>query len=226
MASSPRCFAALALSMALTACSPWQADASPTASAIADASAGEVSSDRAKSIGASTPSSPARQDDGFAALAKSLHLRCEHAAEGSGCVAGNVDTGDFYDVEMSPRCDADGNFAGVAERNATLLDALPVTGSNTQVAATLSDGQFVCILATARAGQHAAYHYVVAIPPASVSACQGKAICKQYGQRRVDFVTQRKQGRQCSIAGNARPDGDCAQGWIQSQKLDVFANGL
>ncbi len=212
--------------MALTVCSPWQADASPTASAIADASAGEVSSDRAKSIGASTPSSPARQDDGVAGLAKSLHLRCEHAAEGSGCVAGNVDTGDFYDVEMSPRCDADGNFAGVAERNATLLDALPVTGSNAQVAATLSDGQFVCILATARAGQHAAYHYVVAIPPASVSACQGKAICKQYGQRRVDFVTQPKQGRQCSIAGNARPDGDCAQGWIQSQKLDVFANGL
>ncbi|MDV0439712.1 hypothetical protein [Xanthomonas sacchari] len=159
-------------------------------------------------------------------MAKSLHLRCENAAKGSGCVAGNVDTGDFYDVEMSPRCDADGNFAGVAERDAALLDALPVTGSTAQVAAKLSEGQFVCILATARAGQHAAYHYVVAIPPASVSACQGKAICKQYGQRRVDFVTQRKQGRQCSIAGNARPEGDCAQGWIQSQKLDVFANGL
>ncbi|KMM77269.1 hypothetical protein ACP93_02940 [Xanthomonas sp. NCPPB 1128] len=159
-------------------------------------------------------------------MAKSLHLRCENAAKGSGCVAGDMDAGDFYDVDMSPRCDAEGNFAGVAEPDAALLDALPVTGSKAQVAARLSDGQFLCILATAHAGQHAAYYYVVAIPPASVSACREKPICKQYGERPVDFVAQPKQGIHCTVGGNTRPEGDCAQGWIEPQKLDVFANGL
>ncbi|MCI2262231.1 hypothetical protein [Xanthomonas indica] len=197
--------------MALAACNPRQADAAPTANPVADAS---------------TRSQTARQDDGIAALAESLHLRCENAAKGSGCVSGNMDAGDFYDVDISPRCGTDGNFAGVADHDTTLLDALPVTGSKAQVAAKLSDGQFVCILATAHAGQQATYYYVVALPPASVSACQGKAICKQYGERPVDFVTQRKRGRPCTIPANARPEGDCAQGWIEPQKLDFFANGL
>ncbi|MET0549437.1 MAG: hypothetical protein ABW002_09240 [Xanthomonas sp.] len=226
MASSPPPFAALAFSMALAACSPEQADVSPTASPVADASARAVSAEEAASVRAPTDSQTARQDDGVAALAKFLHLRCENATKASGCVAGNMDAGDFYDVDVSPGCGADGNFAGVAERDAALLDALPVTGSKAQVAAKLSDGQFVCILATARAGQQAAYYYVAAVPPASVGACQGKAICKRYGERRIDFVTQRQQGRQCAVAGNARPEGDCAQGWIEAQTLDVFSNGL
>ncbi|MBB5942017.1 hypothetical protein [Xanthomonas sp. 3307] len=226
MASSPPLFAALALFMALAACNSRQADASTTASPVADAAARTASSDKATSGRAPSTSQAARQDDGVAALAESLHLRCENAAKGSGCVAGNMDAGDFYDVDVSPGCGADGNFAGVAKRDATLLDALPVTGSKVQVAARLSDGQFVCILATAHAGQRAAYYYVVAIPPASVGACKGKPICTQYGERPVDFVTQRKQGKRCAVAGKARPEGDCAQGWIEPQKLDVFSEGL
>ncbi|XQA69220.1 hypothetical protein ACM9XB_17060 [Xanthomonas sacchari] len=226
MASSPPLFAALTLVMALAACSPRQTDASTTASPAADASARTASSDEATPVRASTASQTAHQDDGVAALAESLHLRCENAAKGNGCVAGNMDAGDFYDVDVSPDCGADGNFAGLAERDATLLDALPVTGSKVQVTAKLSDGQFVCILATAHAGQQAAYYYVVAVPPASVGACNGKPICNQYGERPIDFVTQRKQGKHCTIAGNARPEGDCAQGWIEPRKLDVFSNGL
>ncbi|MDQ1090892.1 hypothetical protein QE400_000305 [Xanthomonas sacchari] len=226
MASSPPLFTALALCMALAACAPQQADVAPAADPVAAAPARAAPPDKATSARTSAEPQTARQEDGVAALAASLHLRCDTASKGSGCVAGNMDAGDFYDVEVSPSCSADGNFAGVAERDAVLLDALPVTGSKAQVAARLSDGQFVCILATARAGQHVAYYYVVALPPASVGACRGKPICDQYGERPIDFVAQRKQGRHCILTGDARPEGDCAQGWIEPQKLDIFANGL
>ncbi|MBO9826957.1 hypothetical protein J7373_01705 [Xanthomonas sp. A2111] len=155
-----------------------------------------------------------------------MHLNCENAANGTGCVSGNMEAGDFYDIDLSPSCDADGNFAGLAEPNAALLDSLPVTGSKAQTTARLSNKQFVCILATAHTGQQSDYYYVAAIPPTSVSACRGKPICNLYGERPIEFISQHKQGKICTLTSDARPEGDCAQGWIEAQKLDVFSDGI
>jgi hypothetical protein len=175
-----------------------------------------------------SPASPANaaEDSSPADLGKTLGVHCDDETKGLGCVAGNVDAGDFYDVELSPSCGAEGFFAGVAEAEASLLNTLPVTGSKAQVNAKLSQGQFVCVQATARTGQQPAYYYVIAIPAATVSACQGKPICSQYGDRSISFAAQPKTGNACALATNGRYQGDCAQGWVDPQRLDVFSNGL
>lgn len=168
----------------------------------------------------------ASQGNDLANFAKALRVQCEDASKGRGCTAGNMEAGDFYDIELSPNCSAEGFFAGVSEPDAPLLDTLPVTGSKAQINARLSDGQFVCVQATARAGQQPAYYYVVGLPVASIPACRGKPICNQHGDRPITFVAQHKSGKACALIDGTRPEGDCAQGWIEPQKLDVFSNGI
>lgn len=178
---------------------------------------------RAPAVASSTDTP---QDDDLATFAKGLGAHCDDAPKGHGCVLGNMDAGDFYDIELSPDCGPEGFFAGVSERDAPLLDTLPVTGSKAKINARLSDGQFVCVQATARVGQQANYYYVVSIPTSSVAACQGKPICNQYGDRPIIFVAQQNSGKACALTSSGRPRGDCARGWVEPQKLDVFSNGI
>jgi hypothetical protein len=166
------------------------------------------------------------QGGDLADFAKGLGAHCDDAAKGLGCVLGNMDAGDFYDIELSPDCGPEGFFAGVSERDAPLLDTLPVTGSKAKINARLSDGQFVCVQATARVGQQANYYYVVSIPTSSVAACRGKPICSQYGDRPITFVAQQNTGKACALTSDARPQGDCARGWVEPKNLDVFSNGI
>lgn len=177
---------------------------------------------------APSPAPPAdtSPSNALADFEKTLGVHCDDAAKGQGCVAGNMEAGDFYDIELSPDCGPEGFFAGVPEADAPLLNTLPVTGSKAQVNAKLSQGQFVCVQATARTGQQPDYYYVIAIPVASVTACQGKPICSQYGDRPVNLLAQPKTGKACSPAANGQYHGDCAQGWVEPRKLDVFSNGL
>lgn len=172
-----------------------------------------------------TPAAPPA-DGGSADFARALGVHCDDPGKGQGCIAGNMDAGDFYDIELSPSCGQDGFFAGVSEAEAPLLDTLPVTGSKTRINAKLSQGQFLCVQATARAGQQPAYYYVIAIPTAGIAACQGKPICSRYGDRQIDFVARPRTGTACSPATGGRYQGDCAHGWVDAQRLDVFSDGL
>ncbi|MCF5962265.1 hypothetical protein L2196_05785, partial [Xanthomonas perforans] len=116
------------------------------------------------------------------ALIQAAGATCTDAMTATGCTAGNVDTGDFYDVEFLPDCGDKGFFAGVAQANgADLLDAVPVTGSSATATANLAQGQLVCVQAIGRAGQNPRYYYVAAIPASTVARCENTALCRTYG---------------------------------------------
>ena len=161
-----------------------------------------------------------------ASLVDALGIRCDDSASGGGCILGNLDAGDYYDVNLSPACNANGQFAGVVDADPALLDTLPVTGSNVRTNARLRQGQFVCVQVIARAGQQPAYYYVAAISPDRTGACEGREICERYGMRPVDFEAQVRSGIACMTDANGHVQGDCARGWINAKSLEFFADGL
>lgn len=213
---------ALALGLSVAACTTQARDANAQ-SASAPAEAATASAPAAP--GKTAKSTPAGSSNGLLGLVEALGAHCGDAATGRDCIIGNVQAGDFYDVDLSPSCGDDGFFAGVSADKATLLDTLPVTGSKAQDNASLARDQFLCVQATARSGQQPAYYYVLAIAPDQVAACRGRPICQQYGQRPVQLQAQPRAGSACT-ASAGHWQGDCARGWISADAVDVFSNGL
>lgn len=162
----------------------------------------------------------------LAALIQAAGATCTDATAATGCTAGNVDTGDFYDVEFLPDCGDKGFFAGVAQANgADLLDAVPVTGSSATATANLAQGQLVCVQAIGRAGQNPRYYYVAAIPASTVARCENTALCKTYGDRPIKQIKP-ASGEHCHAAAPGQSTGNCAQGWVSADALEVFSNGI
>lgn len=174
----------------------------------------------------SAPLSSASADGSLADFARTLGAHCDDPNKGRDCVTGNMDTGDFYDIELSPNCSEYGFFAGISATEAPLLDTLPVTGSKARINAKLSQGQLVCVQATARTGQRPAYYYVIALSPSNVAACRNKPICNQHGDRQISFVARPPTGKACSRTIYGDHQGDCADGWVDAKWLDVFSDGL
>lgn len=140
--------------LAVSACSAGE-PAAPVAPPITSTASASASAHAPASAGASV-------NDGLATLLQASGVQCADANMAKDCTAGNVDAGDFYDVELSPACGDAGLFAGVAQANGVnALDAVPTTGSRAVTRARLAQGQLVCIQAIGRAGQNPLYYYVM-----------------------------------------------------------------
>jgi len=175
---------------------------------------------------APAPASIAKPADALQALIQESGVRCTDTKAAHGCTAGNLDAGDFYDVELSPDCGDDGFFAGVAEaKGVDALNGVPTTGSDVQPRAKFAKGQLVCIQGIARAGQNPHYYYVIAVPTSSVAKCKGNKLCSQYGDRPIQRIAA-GNGDACRVTSPGIYTGDCAQGWVNASALDVFSNGM
>ncbi|CCG35725.1 hypothetical protein ABVB18_05325 [Xanthomonas citri pv. mangiferaeindicae] len=162
----------------------------------------------------------------LATLIQATGVTCTDATTAKGCTAGTVDSGDFYDVEFSPDCGNEGFFAGVAQANGVdLLNVVPSTGSSATATANLAQGQLVCVQAIGRAGQNPRYYYVAAIPASTIARCKNNALCKTYGDRQIKQI-KRASGESCHPAAPGQYVGNCAQGWVSADALDVFSNGI
>ncbi|MCS3747028.1 hypothetical protein FHY18_002624 [Xanthomonas arboricola] len=206
--------------LAVGACSAGESatPAAPPVTSTASASASAATRASA-SAGASVA-------DRLATFLQASGVQCADANMAKGCTAGNVDAGDFYDVELSPACGDAGLFAGVAQVSGVeALDAAPTTGSRAVARARLAQGQLVCIQAIGRAGQNPLYYYVIAIPADSVAGCKNNPACGTYGDRPIQR-SKSVPGGSCHAAAPGQYVGDCAQGWVGADALDVFSNGI
>ncbi|APP82118.1 hypothetical protein [Xanthomonas hortorum] len=199
--------------------------------ALGACSAGESAAPAASPATSTSPAvtpAPAMPsgNDGLATLIQASGVKCTDTKTAKGCTAGNLDAGDFYDVELSPECGDDGFFAGIAQANGVdALSTVPTTGSNAVANANLAQGQLVCVQGIGRAGQNPLYYYVVAIPASSVAKCKNNALCEKYGDRPIKRLKP-AAGDACHAAAPGQYVGDCAQGWVSADALDVFSNGL
>ncbi|WP_183111945.1 hypothetical protein [Xanthomonas campestris] len=206
--------------LAVSACSAGESAPAATPPVTSTASASAPAATRAPA------SSGASLNDRLATLLQASGVQCADANMANGCTAGNVDAGDFYDVELSPACDDAGLFAGVAQASGVdALDAVPTTGSSVVARARLAQGQLVCIQAIGRAGQNPLYYYVIAIPADSVAGCKNNPACRTYGDRPIQR-SKSATGGSCHAAAPGQYVGDCAQGWVGADALDVFPNGI
>ncbi|WP_426788548.1 hypothetical protein [Xanthomonas campestris] len=206
--------------LAVSACSAGESAPAATPPVTSTASASAPAATRAPA------SSGASLNDRLATLLQASGVQCADANMANGCTAGNVDAGDFYDVELSPACDDAGLFAGVAQASGVdALDAVPTTGSSVVARARLAQGQLVCIQAIGRAGQNPLYYYVIAIPADSVAGCKNNPACRTYGDRPIQR-SKSATGGSCHAAAPGQYVGDCAQGWVGADALDVFSNGI
>lgn len=207
--------------LAVSACSAGES--APDATLVTSTVSASVSAPAATHAPAS---SGASLNDQLATLLQASGVQCADANMAKGCTAGNVDAGDFYDVELSPACDDAGLFAGVAQASGVdALDAVPTTGSSVVARARLAQGQLVCIQAIGRAGQNPLYYYVIAIPADSVAGCKNNPACRTYGDRPIQR-SKSATGGNCHAAAPGQYVGDCAQGWVGADALDVFSNGI
>lgn len=203
--------------LALSACSAGES-AAPAAAPAAPAAP-------TASAATPAPASPAINNT-LTSLIQASGVKCTDTKTARGCTAGNVDSGDFYDVELSPDCGDGGFFAGVAQaKGVDALNTVPTTGSSATANANLAQGQLVCVQAIGRAGQNPLYYYVVAIPADSVAKCKNNALCKTYGDRPIKRIKP-ASGDACHVAAPGQYVGSCAQGWVSADALDVFSNGL
>lgn len=205
--------------LALSACSNGQS-AAPAAVSASDPAPAKQAAHATPATVEATPSDAVQQ------LVQSSGVQCEDSKTVRNCTAGNLDAGDYYDVELTADCGEHGFFAGVADtKGAPALNAVPTTGSHATPRATLSQGQLVCVQGIARAGQNPMYYYVVAVPAESVAKCKGNALCKQYGDRPIKW-TSPANGAACHAAAPGHYAGNCAQGWVSASALDVFSDGM
>ncbi|WP_460763898.1 hypothetical protein [Lysobacter fragariae] len=124
-----------------------------------------------------------------------------------------------YDLEFRLSCGRAALLGGVSnEKGARLVDKAPPDDSIK--IATLSRGQIVCIQAVALAGSTPAWYYVVAMSEGDVVRCAADAPCKGYGDRPVEWHTQRPQVS-CRSNGVGDFEG-CAEGWTDAADLDAF----
>lgn len=102
--------------LAVSACSASESTshAAPLVTSTASASVSAPAATRAPA------SSGASLNDRLATLLQASGVQCADANMAKGCTAGNVDAGDFYDVELSPACDDAGLFAGVAQASGVM----------------------------------------------------------------------------------------------------------
>lgn len=209
-----------ALLLALAACAAGESSNSAASSPATTAPA-------AAATATATPgTAPVSADNGLAALIRASGVTCSNASAGTGCTAGDVDSGDFYDVELSPDCGDQGFFAGVAEaKGVETLDAVPSSGSKATATAKLSKGQLVCVQGIGRTGQNPLFYYVVAIPANTVDKCKDNALCDTYGDRPINNRVA-TGGEACHAAAPGHYAGNCAQGWVSADVLDVFSNGM
>ncbi|WP_340571799.1 hypothetical protein [Stenotrophomonas sp. G106K1] len=213
----------LGLLLALGACAAG--DSSPPA-AVSPAAVAAPAAAPVSAATAAPTSTPAAASDGLAALIGASGVSCSNASAGTGCTSGDVDSGDFYDVELSPDCGDQGLFAGVAEaKGVEMLDAVPGSGSKATTTAKLSKGQLLCVQGIGRAGQNPLLYYVVAIPANTVGLCKGSALCDTYGDRPISGMKD-TGGEACHVAAPGHYAGNCAQGWVSADTLEVFSSGL
>lgn len=160
--------------------------------------------------------------DRFEHVMSRASISCGDTTRGLDCSLGNADNGDTFDVRMYSGCGAAGVFGGVTA-DANLFDRYPPKSGAWP--ASFRKGQFVCVLAEAGSPGEAYLYYVVEAPTASVADCAKSSLCKDYGSRPVEWNVPRTRTA-CRATGVGSFEGDCAIGWIEAEKIEVFAMGL
>ncbi|WP_208856214.1 hypothetical protein [Brucella pseudogrignonensis] len=148
-------------------------------------------------------------------------IRCDRKSK-ENCTAGNLESGDFYDVRIYGDCTIAAYYGRIAEKAASLRTVVATTGSDGKTQAVLAPEQLVCIKAAAQVQSSDKEYYVIALPMDHGPECKGEDLCRKPQPLAEPFQSAMK---------NCRPDTKqglkgCPQGWVFATEMEAYPNGL
>lgn len=156
-----------------------------------------------------------------AELQHAANIDCD-ANDKDKCTAGNVDSGDYYDVRIYGDCTIAAYYGRIAEKAVSLRKDVATTGSTGETDAALAPEQLVCIKAAAQVQSSDKEYYVIALPMDHGPECKGEDLCRTPRPLAETFQAAMKNcqpGNQQSLAG-------CPQGWVFASEMEAYSNGL
>lgn len=139
------------------------------------------------------------------------------------CTAGDLATGDFYDVRIYGDCGTNPYYGRIGKKPVVARNRVSTTGSNTKTVAELPADQMVCILASAAAGpgKSDAELYVMALPWDYDPGCTGDTRCrKPIPKPKSEAMLACKT----DIAGKRYTN--CPEGWVFAKDMEAYPMGL
>ncbi len=170
---------------------------------------------------------PAHAKDGSlslkdrAALLAKGHITCDSTDDA--CTAGDLATGDFYDVRIYGDCGTNPYYGRIGNKSVAARDKVSTTGNNPRTTAELPADQMVCILASASAGRGKsdAEFYVMAMPWDYDPSCAGDKRCrKPIPKPKSEAMLACKT----DIAGKRYTN--CPEGWVFANDMEAYPMGL
>jgi len=156
-----------------------------------------------------------------AELQRSAGISCKASATDD-CIAGNIESGDYYNVRIYGDCAIAAYFGRIGDKAASLRKEVATTGTAGKVAAALAPNQLVCVRAAAQINSTDTEYYVMALPMDHGPECKGEDLCLKPKPLPQDFqqaMANCRKDSQSSYAG-------CPQGWVFAAEMEAYPNGF
>ncbi|GLU29526.1 MULTISPECIES: hypothetical protein [Brucella/Ochrobactrum group] len=154
-------------------------------------------------------------------LQRSAGIVCEGEGKDA-CTAGNIESGDYYNVTIYGNCAVAAYFGRIGDEAASLRKDVAVTGTDGKTEGVLASKQLVCIKAAAQVNATDKEYYVVALPMDHGAECKGEELCKEPKALSGDFKK--------TMAGCKRDSHNgyrgCPEGWVFASEMEAYSNGL
>lgn len=178
-------------------------------------------------LGMSSLMIPAQAKDGDlspqdrAALLTKGHITCD--STGDTCTAGDVASGDFYDIRIYGDCASNPYYGRIGKKAVAARDQVSTTGNNPRTVVELPADQMVCILASASAGpgKSDAELYVMALPWDYDPGCTGTTRCRKPMPK-----PKSEAMRPCKTDIAAKRYTNCPEGWVFANDMEAYPMGL
>lgn len=154
-------------------------------------------------------------------LLSSAGITCD-ANKNDNCTAGNVESGDYYNVRIYGSCMNAAYFGRINDKPVSLRKSVATTGTDGKAEGVLAPNQLVCIKAAAQVNATDMEYYVMALPMDYGPECKGEELCKKPQPLAKEY--------QAAMA-NCKPDSQngylgCPQGWVLANEMEGYSNGL
>lgn len=154
-------------------------------------------------------------------LQRSAGIVCEGEGKNT-CTAGNIESGDYYNVTIYGNCAVAPYFGRIGDQAASLRKGVAVTGTDGKTEGVLAPQQLVCIKAAAQVNVSDKEYYVIALPMDHGAECKGEELCREPKQLSGDY---RKTMEKCT--GDSRTGyRGCPEGWVFATEIEAYSNGL
>lgn len=154
-------------------------------------------------------------------LQRAAGIKCD-TNKNDNCTAGNIDSGDYYNVRIYGSCINAAYFGRINEKPVSLRSSVATTGTDGKVEGLLAPDQLVCIQAAAQTNVADMEYYVIALPMDHGAECKGEELCKKPQPLPKEY---QKTMANCKVDAQKGYSG-CPQGWVFANEMEAYSNGL